>query len=140
MVSDCAPALVLAENRELAKSLIGPGATDFDTAFAAAAAESGTPLEDETKPDDRAYVMYTSGSTGRPKGVIVPHRAVVRLVFDQSFIRFDPDEVFLHAAPLAFDASTLEIWGALLHGARLAILASARPSLQKLSRRSNSIM
>jgi acyl-coenzyme A synthetase/AMP-(fatty) acid ligase len=57
---------------------------------------------------------------------------VVRLVFGQSFVAFGSDETFLHAAPTAFDASTLEIWGALLHGARLAIVASSRPSLQDI--------
>ncbi|MBL0694525.1 amino acid adenylation domain-containing protein, partial [Comamonas sp. JC664] len=71
--------------------------------------------------DDLAYVMFTSGSTGRPKGVGVPHRGVVRLVKGSSFVRFGPREVFLQLAPAAFDASTFEIWGALLHGARLVL-------------------
>jgi amino acid adenylation domain-containing protein len=73
------------------------------------------------EPDDLAYVMYTSGSTGTPKGVMVPHRAVVRLVTGQDYVPFGPDETFLQYAPLAFDAATFEVWGALLHGARLAV-------------------
>ena len=68
-----------------------------------------------------AYVMYTSGSTGEPKGVAVPHRAVIRLVRATGYARFGPDEVFLQLAPYAFDASTLELWGALLNGGRVAI-------------------
>lgn len=68
-----------------------------------------------------AYVMYTSGSTGTPKGVCVPHRAIVRLVVNTDYVRLGPDEVILHAAPLTFDASTFEIWGALLNGATLVI-------------------
>ncbi|MCP3145384.1 non-ribosomal peptide synthetase, partial [Pyxidicoccus xibeiensis] len=67
--------------------------------------------------DALAYVMFTSGSTGQPKGVCVPHRAIARLVKSNSFMRFGPQEVWLQAAPVAFDASTLEIWGALLNGA-----------------------
>lgn len=72
-------------------------------------------------PEDPAYVMFTSGSTGTPKGVIVPHRAIVRLVSAQHYLNFSPNETFLLHSPLSFDASTLELWGALLHGACLAI-------------------
>jgi amino acid adenylation domain-containing protein len=68
-----------------------------------------------------AYVMYTSGSTGEPKGVGVTHRGVVRLVRGTGYARFGPDETLLLHAPYAFDASTLELWGALLHGSRLVI-------------------
>jgi amino acid adenylation domain-containing protein len=68
-----------------------------------------------------AYVMYTSGSTGEPKGVAVTHRGVVRLVRGTGYARFGPNETLLLYAPYAFDASTLELWGALLHGSRLVI-------------------
>ncbi|ATB47924.1 amino acid adenylation domain-containing protein [Corallococcus macrosporus] len=83
--------------------------------------------------DDLAYVMFTSGSTGRPKGVCIPHRAVARLVLSNPFIHFGPDEVFLQLAPVAFDASTLELWGALLHGARLVLAPPHTPSLDELA-------
>jgi aspartate racemase len=68
-----------------------------------------------------AYVIYTSGSTGKPKGVQVPHRGVTRLVLGADYARFDASRVFLQMAPISFDASTLEIWGALLHGATCVI-------------------
>jgi amino acid adenylation domain-containing protein len=71
--------------------------------------------------EDPAYVMFTSGSTGRPKGVVIPHRAIVRLVSGQHYLNFSPNEIFLLHSPLSFDASTLELWGSLLHGACLAI-------------------
>ncbi len=74
----------------------------------------------EIHPDNLAYVAFTSGSTGTPKGVGVPHRAVARLVRGDS-AEFGPGEVFLLLAPVSFDASTLEIWGALLNGGRLAV-------------------
>ena len=73
-------------------------------------------------PEDLAYVTYTSGSTGVPKGVEVTHRGVMRLVFGADYAELGPEEVFLQLAPVAFDASTLEIWGALLHGGRLVLV------------------
>ncbi|MEG4587532.1 amino acid adenylation domain-containing protein [Microcoleus sp. MOSTC5] len=82
--------------------------------------------------DNLAYVMYTSGSTGKPKGVCVVHRGVVRLVKDTNFASLTAAEVFLQLAPISFDASTLEIWGALLNGAQLAVFPPGSPSLAEL--------
>lgn len=79
-----------------------------------------------------AYVLFTSGSTGQPKGVRIPHRAVVRLVKNTNFHPFGSNEVWLQAAALAFDASTLEIWGALLNGASLAILPPGKASFAEI--------
>jgi amino acid adenylation domain-containing protein len=83
---------------------------------------------------DPAYVMFTSGSTGEPKGVVVPHRAVVRLVTNVDYVRLGPCEVLLQLAPLSFDASTFEIWGALLNGARLVQYPAEPLSLNQLGR------
>uniref|UniRef100_UPI0013D50505 non-ribosomal peptide synthetase n=1 Tax=Myxococcus vastator TaxID=2709664 RepID=UPI0013D50505 len=82
-----------------------------------------------------AYVMFTSGSTGKPKGVGVPHRAVSRLVLGTDFAHFGPEEVWLQLAPISFDASTLEVWGALLHGAKLVVYPAGTPSLEELGRK-----
>ncbi|HEY2328967.1 MAG TPA: amino acid adenylation domain-containing protein, partial [Verrucomicrobiae bacterium] len=79
-----------------------------------------------------AYVSFTSGSTGRPKGVIVPHRGVARLVKETNYAQFGADEVFLQFAPVSFDASTFEIWGALLNGAKLVVFPLQTPSLAEL--------
>jgi non-ribosomal peptide synthetase component F len=64
---------------------------------------------------------------------LVPHCGVVRLVIDNPFAVMGPDQVHLQLAPLAFDASTFEIWGALLNGATLAILPAAYPSLDDIA-------
>lgn len=85
-----------------------------------------------TKPESLAYVMYTSGSTGRPKGVMVPHRAVVRLVKNTEYIEFTEQDVFLQFSPVSFDASTLEIWGALLNGGCVAVASPDTKSLEEI--------
>ncbi len=86
-------------------------------------------------PDNLAYVMYTSGSTGQPKGIEVTHRNVVRLVrlgLDSDYVRVGPGEVVLQIAPISFDACTAEIWGALIHGATLAVFPPHTPTLDEL--------
>ncbi|MFD4459571.1 amino acid adenylation domain-containing protein [Nocardia sp. NPDC058480] len=71
---------------------------------------------------DPAYVVFTSGTTGRPKPVAVPHRGVVRLVLsDHRLPSPGPGDRVLHAYGLSSDASTIEIWTALLTGACLVI-------------------
>ena len=97
------------------------------------AEQNAQPLRLPTHPDQLAYVIYTSGSTGRPKGVSVPHRAIVRLVRQTDYVSFSPNEVFLQMAPIAFDASTFEIWGPLLNGARIATYPPETPSLDGLA-------
>jgi len=92
--------------------------------------ESTAPLRVETGPKDLAYLMYTSGSTGRPKAVAVPHQAINRLVLNTNYLSLEADDIVLQLAPLAFDASTFEIWGALLNGACLAV---APPGLLSLA-------
>ena len=80
-----------------------------------------------------AYLLFTSGSTGRPKGVLLPHCGIVRLVKNNDFINITPDDVFLQAAPVSFDASLLEIWGPLLNGGRLVLLPDG-PSLTGMAK------
>ena len=90
---------------------------DDDAAAIATYGEANLPRT--AGPESLCYVMYTSGSTGRPKGVMVAHRGVVRLVCGADYIAFDERRTFLQLAPVCFDASTFELWGSLLHGARL---------------------
>lgn len=87
----------------------------------------------EVDPDSPAYVMYTSGSTGTPKGVVVPHRAVVRLVVGADYARFGPDHRWGVLSAVAFDASTLEVWGALLHGGCCVVQTIETPTLAELA-------
>ena len=74
------------------------------------------------KPLSPIYMMYTSGSTGRPKGVIISHRAVVNLTKTYNYANIQETEIIAQFSNLAFDASTFEIWSALLNGAKLTII------------------
>ncbi len=72
--------------------------------------------------EDPAYVMFTSGTTGTPKGVVIPHRGIIRLAFDRTVLPVTPEDVGVHTAPLAFDATIVEFWPPLLHGASIRLL------------------
>jgi amino acid adenylation domain-containing protein len=104
----------------------------LDRDIATIARESEHPPTVAMRADHLAYVMYTSGSTGDPKGAEVVHRAINRLVRRVTYVRLGPDEVLLHAAPLAFDASTFEIWGALLLGGKVVLHPEPIPTARGL--------
>ncbi|MCL1990447.1 MAG: amino acid adenylation domain-containing protein, partial [Defluviitaleaceae bacterium] len=67
-----------------------------------------------------AYLIYTSGTTGKPKGVMVKQQGITRLVKNTNYANFD-DVRMLQTGSLSFDASTFEIWGALLNGGEVFI-------------------
>lgn len=117
-----------------AKVVIGRGPGMLDPAAGPSADfRPGEAPQPEVGPDAPAYVMYTSGSTGTPKGVVVPHRAVVRLVVGADYARFGPDHRWGVLSAVAFDASTLEVWGALLHGGCCVVQTLETPTLADLA-------
>jgi amino acid adenylation domain-containing protein len=81
-----------------------------------------TPPATPVSPENLAYVIFTSGSTGEPKGTMTPHRAIVRLVHEQDFIEVRASDRMALASNTSFDASTLELWAPLLHGATLVVV------------------
>lgn len=82
--------------------------------------------------ENLAYVMYTSGSTGKPKGISITHRNIGRLVRSRQLAFLNSDQTVLNYAPLAFDASTFEIWGSLCNGATLVISPPGRLTVDEL--------
>lgn len=84
-------------------------------------------------PGSLAHILYTSGSTGRPKGVLVEQRGIIRLTQNVDYVTITPSDVFLQNAPLSFDISSFEIWGALLNGACVAVPPSGKSTLSDLA-------
>lgn len=72
---------------------------------------------------DTAYVLHTSGSTGRPKGVMHTH-ASARGFIDWAVAELEltRDDVLVNAAPLHFDLSVLDLFGACRVAAPVAVL------------------
>src|SRR5256885_2669829 len=105
----------------------------LDSNWASIAGEYDTPLDEVATAESMAYIIFTSGSTGMPKGVMALHRGVMRLVCNADYMHFGADEVFLSFAPLNFDASTLEVWGALLNGAKLVVFPTHHPAVEELA-------
>jgi aspartate racemase len=135
VIEDARVQIVLTE-RALRDRLPESGVPLIDLADAAGslAALDHAAVDAAGRADGPAYIMYTSGSTGRPKGVSVPHRAIVRLVRETNYVEIRPDDTVLQYAPLAFDASTFEIWAPLLNGGRLAMARPGALSLAELDR------
>ncbi|HBB30918.1 MAG TPA: hypothetical protein DDZ80_13165 [Cyanobacteria bacterium UBA8803] len=122
MVEDTRCAAILTQNRWVKSLPVGEiPIVCIDTNWSEIAQSSPENLTTPITANNLAYVLYTSGSTGTPKGVAVPHQGVVRLVKNTNYINVTTEDVFLQFAPLAFDASTFEIWGCLLNSAKLII-------------------
>lgn len=133
MLEDAQPSLLLTQTKHLSqlpKTDLPTVCLDADRELIARQRTDN--LCSQTSPENLAYVMYTSGSTGYPKGVVVTQRNVVRLVKENNYASLNANEVFLQFAPLTFDASTLEIWGALLNGAQLVVFPPYLPTLDEL--------
>ncbi|MDB9524397.1 amino acid adenylation domain-containing protein [Oscillatoria sp. CS-180] len=134
MIEDAELTLVISpEKISLPLTAIACQQVDLEAEATAISQQSHAKPPASTAAANLAYVLYTSGSTGQPKGVCTPHQGVVRLVKETNYIQFGPDEVFLQAASLSFDASTFEIWGALLNGSKLVLLPTSSPALSDLA-------
>ncbi|MGW4369371.1 amino acid adenylation domain-containing protein [Nocardia takedensis] len=66
--------------------------------------------------DDPCCVFLTSGTTGTAKAVLTPHRATTRLFTPGASLYRDTGTVMPLAAPVSWDAFSLELWSALLTG------------------------
>ena len=86
---------------------------------------------DKYDPNSIAYINYSSGTTGNPKGIKISNKAVINLISNNSF-PFNNNEVFTHTSNIAFDATTFEVWGSLLNGAKLLVLSDKTIIYEKI--------
>ncbi len=109
-----------AAHRELARQLAAPSAlavVDID------GLDAGRPDENlgiRVDPAATAYMLYTSGSTGKPKGVVQRHRNLLHFVrsYTEGMGITPADRIaWLHS--MAFSASNMNVYPALLNGATL---------------------
>lgn len=130
LLGDGAPRVLLTdrEHASIVASYGGPTLLLDEVASSLETEDPAAPDVPGLGPESLAYVLYTSGSTGQPKGVLVPQRAIHRLIRGANYARLDETITILQAAPIAFDASTLEVWGALLNGGKLALYPDDFPT------------
>lgn len=83
-------------------------------------AASAAPRVYRNHSNDAAHILFTSGSTGTPKGVVITHANVITYInwTIRCFGVNETDRVSGHA-PLHFDLSTQDIYGAFAAGAEL---------------------
>ncbi|GAA4832469.1 D-alanine--poly(phosphoribitol) ligase [Saccharopolyspora rosea] len=118
IAADCTAALVVSDHP-------GPGATGLEQLAAAAPAGARVPVRDSAA-DDPAYLLYTSGSTGTPKGVTISHRNALAFVeWAAAETALSSGDRLANHAPLNFDLSVFDLYGAFHAGAAVDLVPSA---------------
>lgn len=95
--------------------LMLPGVEEL-AAYSGAAIPAGP-----SDPQRDAFVMFTSGTTGAPKSIPVSHAGIVRLISDARHMPVGPGDRVIQLSSPGFDGSFVEVWGAWLNGAELAL-------------------
>ena len=130
IIANLAPSAVVT-NEALAGNLEGiPGGYRVFTMDALARGEADGGLIDAAlgtvTDSDPIYIMYTSGSTGAPKGVTIPHRGVLLFArWAEKTFGWTDRTVIANQAPLYFDVSVMDVYGAMRCGGHLLLTPEA---------------
>jgi amino acid adenylation domain-containing protein len=132
--ADCKLILVCNSTVQLAKEIIehsdAVSLINVDEVFLS----DQTNIEVKTLPNSEAYVLYTSGSTGEPKGVIQNHRNVLHHIRNYTNNLHLSNKDVLSLLPYyTFDASVMDIYGALFNGASLNVYDIKEDGLDRLA-------
>jgi amino acid adenylation domain-containing protein len=122
VLEDARPLVLLTDdaNAPLAAELAGAGLPVVNVERPSHTSSSPCAFRRAATPDAPAYILYTSGSTGRPKGVVQSQRNVLGHIRNYTNgLRLGADDRLTLFSSYAFDASVMDIFGALLNGAAL---------------------
>lgn len=123
ILEDVKPCLLITDENYLPKIKHSPFEISLiKKIYLQSTSHSTKTIKTEAKSQSPAYMMYTSGSTGKPKGVIISNQAIINLVKIDNYAKIKQNNRVGQFSNLAFDASTFEIWSALLHGCTLVII------------------
>ena len=132
IAQECGIAAAIVNSRTAAMLPQGSGlcliaVDDFERAsasFAVASAYSATTDSCGPQETDLAYIIFTSGSTGTPKGAMITHANALSFL-DWCSSEFQPTEHdrFANHAPFHFDASVIDLYLAVKHGASVYLLS-----------------
>lgn len=87
----------------------------------------------EVAPEQTAYLLYTSGSTGKPKAVVQNQGNLVRQADRYArALRITPADRLALLASISFDASLMDLFGALLSGAAICPIDPRETDLRQL--------
>jgi amino acid adenylation domain-containing protein len=84
---------------------------------------SAQPVAQHNSASDPAHILFTSGSTGTPKGVVISHANVAAFIeWAVPYFGLDATDRMSGHAPLHFDLSMFDIFGAFAAGAELHLV------------------